>query len=46
MKNIITIIRVAIGWHFLYEGCIKLFAADWSAASYLNNTHEIGRAHV
>ena len=39
MKTIITIIRVAVGWHFLYEGCIKLFAADWSAVSYLNNTH-------
>ena len=39
MKTIITIIRAAIGWHFLYEGCIKLFADNWSAASYLNNTH-------
>ena len=39
MKTVITIIRVAIGWHFLYEGCIKLFAAEWSAASYLNNTY-------
>ena len=38
MKTIITIIRVAVGWHFLYEGCIKLFAEKWSAASYLNNT--------
>ena len=39
MKTIITIIRTAIGWHFLYEGLIKLFAAEWSAASYLNNTY-------
>jgi len=39
MKTIITIIRTAIGWHFLYEGLIKLFADEWSAASYLNNTH-------
>ena len=38
MKWIITILRMAIGWHFLYEGCIKLFAGEWSAASYLNNT--------
>jgi len=38
MKTIITLIRVAIGWHFLYEGCIKLFAQAWSSASYLNNT--------
>jgi len=39
MKTIITIIRVAVGWHFLYEGCIKLFADEWSAASYLNNSY-------
>ena len=39
MKIIITIIRVAIGWHFLYEGFIKLFSEEWSAASYLSNTH-------
>ena len=38
MKTIITIVRVAIGWHFLYEGLIKLFSAEWSAASFLNNT--------
>jgi len=38
MKTIITIIRAAVGWHFLYEGCIKLFAGEWSSASYLNNT--------
>jgi len=29
MKTIITIIRTAIGWHCLYEGCIKLFADKW-----------------
>ena len=39
MKTIITIIRVAIGWHFLYEGYIKLFASEWSSATYLNNTY-------
>ena len=39
MKTIITIIRAAIGWHFLYEGFAKLFADKWSAASYLNNTY-------
>ena len=39
MKTIVTIIRAAIGWHFLYEGCIKFIADEWSATSYLNNTH-------
>ena len=41
MKWILTILRMAIGWHFLYEGCIKLFADDWSAASYLSNTYGV-----
>ena len=31
----ITVMRVAIGWHFLYEGIAKLTAASWSAAGYL-----------
>ncbi|MDR1155907.1 MAG: DoxX family membrane protein [Bacteroidales bacterium] len=39
MKTIITIIRAAIGWHFLYEGLIKLFVDKWSAEAYLTNTH-------
>ena len=39
MKTFLTIIRAAIGWHFLYEGCIKLFADNWSSASYLSNTY-------
>jgi len=36
-KLTITIIRVAIGWHFLYEGISKLFIEDWSSQSYLMN---------
>ena len=32
---IFTIIRILIGWHFLYEGLVKLFNPNWSAASYL-----------
>jgi thiosulfate dehydrogenase [quinone] large subunit len=30
-----TVLRVAIGWHFLYEGLAKLTAPSWSAAGYL-----------
>ncbi len=37
-KLTITIIRVAIGWHFLYEGISKLFIENWSSQSYLANT--------
>lgn len=27
--------RVLIGWHFLYEGCVKLLNPDWSAKGFL-----------
>lgn len=36
-KIIITFFRVAIGWHFLYEGLAKLWMGNWSAAGYLTN---------
>ncbi|MDR0815118.1 MAG: DoxX family membrane protein [Bacteroidales bacterium] len=39
MKWILTILRMAIGWHFLYEGVIKIVADNWSSANYLSNTH-------
>jgi uncharacterized membrane protein YphA (DoxX/SURF4 family) len=32
---ILTIIRVLVGWHFLYEGFIKLAIPDWSSFHYL-----------
>ncbi len=32
---ILTLVRVLIGWHFLYEGFIKLAMADWSSYHYL-----------
>ncbi|MCF8225340.1 MAG: DoxX family protein [Bacteroidales bacterium] len=35
--TVITLIRAAIGWHFLYEGLSKLFMESWSAKSYLAN---------
>ncbi|MBN2814597.1 MAG: DoxX family protein [Bacteroidales bacterium] len=34
----VTVLRMAIGWHFLYEGLAKIVAVDWSASSYLLNT--------
>lgn len=30
------LLRLAIGWHFLYEGIAKLLTPEWSAASYLD----------
>ncbi len=34
LTSLVTL-RVLIGWHFLYEGLVKLIDPDWSAASYL-----------
>jgi uncharacterized membrane protein YphA (DoxX/SURF4 family) len=32
---IFTLLRILVGWHFLYEGIVKLFNPNWSSASYL-----------
>ncbi len=32
---LLTLIRIIIGWHFLYEGLAKLFQPSWSAGSFL-----------
>jgi len=31
----ITVLRIIVGWHFLYEGVSKLTSASWSAAGYM-----------
>jgi len=31
----ITVLRIFVGWHFLYEGIAKLTSSSWSAAGYL-----------
>lgn len=31
----LVILRVAIGWHMLYEGIIKLMNPNWSSVGYL-----------
>ncbi|GGD52907.1 DoxX family membrane protein [Muriicola marianensis] len=31
----VVFLRILIGWHFLYEGVIKLFNPDWTAFGYL-----------
>jgi thiosulfate dehydrogenase [quinone] large subunit len=33
--TILVALRVFIGWHFLYEGLVKLLNPYWSAAGYL-----------
>ena len=32
-------LRIVIGWHFLYEGAIKLFTKEWSSAGYLEGSY-------
>jgi uncharacterized membrane protein YphA (DoxX/SURF4 family) len=32
---VLSILRIAIGWHFLYEGIEKLTTSGWTSASYL-----------
>jgi len=32
---LLVVLRVLIGWHFLYEGYVKLTAKAWSAGPYL-----------
>jgi thiosulfate dehydrogenase [quinone] large subunit len=31
----ITVLRIVVGWHFLYEGIAKLTSSSWSAAGYM-----------
>src|SRR4030042_5596327 len=38
---ILAILRIIIGWHFLYEGLVKLTDATWSAAGYLEQSRYI-----
>lgn len=34
----ITILRVAIGWHFLFEGISKIVQGNWTSSAFLLNT--------
>ena len=33
--TILVLLRVMIGWHFLYEGVTKILNPNWSSAGYL-----------
>lgn len=35
LSRSLVFLRILIGWHFLYEGVIKLFNPDWTAFGYL-----------
>lgn len=34
-KTALVVLRLLIGWHFLYEGVIKLYNPSWTAKGYL-----------
>lgn len=34
----LVILRVVIGWHFLYEGIVKLMDPNWSSAGFLSES--------
>ncbi len=37
----LIILRVAVGWHFLYEGLVKIIDPNWSAFEYLMDSQGI-----
>jgi uncharacterized membrane protein YphA (DoxX/SURF4 family) len=34
-RALLTLVRIAIGWHFLYEGHAKFMSGSWTSAGYL-----------
>ncbi len=38
LRYVLPILRIAIGWHFLYEGLVKLIYSGWSSAGYLQSS--------
>ncbi len=37
-KLLVTLLRMTIGWHFLFEGLSKLFINGWTSYSFLANS--------
>lgn len=35
---VLTFLRVLIGWHFLYEGLVKIYTPEWTAKGYLSGS--------
>jgi uncharacterized membrane protein YphA (DoxX/SURF4 family) len=35
---LLAMLRITIGWHFLYEGISKMLIPDWTSAGYLENS--------
>ncbi len=41
--NILIILRILIGWHFLYEGVLKMYNPEWTAKGFLLSSQGIFR---
>lgn len=41
VPGLMALLRIVIGWHFLYEGLIKLFNPDWTARPFLEGSRWI-----
>jgi thiosulfate dehydrogenase [quinone] large subunit len=39
--SVFLLLRIALGWLFLYKGVIKLADPDWSAEAYLRGSYGI-----
>lgn len=37
--SFLAVLRVLIGWYFLYEGIVKFLDPNWSSYAYLMNSH-------
>lgn len=37
-----TLLRVGVGWHFAYEGVVKLSTPNWTSAPYLQSASWLG----
>jgi thiosulfate dehydrogenase [quinone] large subunit len=41
-KTALVVLRVLVGWHFLYEGIIKMYNPSWTAKGYLLSAELFG----
>jgi thiosulfate dehydrogenase [quinone] large subunit len=39
--NVLVLLRILIGWHFLYEGVLKVYNPEWTAQGYLMSSEGI-----
>ncbi len=37
--TIASVLRILIGWHFLYEGIVKLMSPNWTSRGYLEGSY-------